>query len=86
MRKLKVRGLVKNLPDEIIIDISPIAIGKSIRVEDLSLKDINFLIIKIVRSYQLKLTRATRGATDTVEEAAAAPAVAAGARHQIGLE
>lgn len=80
LRKLKVRGLVKNLPDEIIIDISPIAIGKSIRVEDLSLKDIEFLDYKNSPVVSVKLTRATRGATDTVEEAAAAaPAVAAAA-------
>jgi large subunit ribosomal protein L25 len=74
LRKLKVRGLVKNLPDEIVVDISPVAIGKSIRVEDLSLKNIDFLDFKNSPVVSVKLTRAARGTAETAgAEAAPAP-------------
>ena len=65
MRKLKVLGMVKALPDEILIDISPLGIGKSIRVSDLSKKDIDFLDYKNSPVVSVKLTRAARGAAET---------------------
>jgi large subunit ribosomal protein L25 len=48
-RYLKVRGLVENLPDSIIIDITDLDIGKSIQAGDLKFE--NFEIIE--PSYQL---------------------------------
>lgn len=68
-RKLKVRGLVKNIPDEIVVDITTLGLGKSIMVGELSHKDVEFLDLKNNPVVSIKMTRAARGAA----EAAAAP-------------
>lgn len=43
MRKLFVQGLIKDLPDYIDIDITPLEIGQSMRVRDLNIPGIKFL-------------------------------------------
>jgi large subunit ribosomal protein L25 len=40
LRKLKVRGLVSQLPDKVEIDISDLDLGKTIRVGEVSLEGI----------------------------------------------
>lgn len=42
-RKLKIKGLIKDLPDEIVVDITEIAIGESIKISDLKRDNIEFL-------------------------------------------
>jgi len=42
-RTLKVRGLVKNLPEILTIDMTPIDIGHAIKVEDLSYPNIELI-------------------------------------------
>lgn len=73
-RKLQVRSIVKNLPDEIVVDISSLALGKSIRVGDLTVKNIEFLDTKNSPVVSVKLTRAARGVAETPAAGAAAPA------------
>jgi len=43
MRKLKIKALVKDLPDHITVDITPLEIGKSIKVADLTMANVEFL-------------------------------------------
>lgn len=43
IRKLKIKALVENLPDEIIIDISNLEIGDKIKISDLSENNFTFL-------------------------------------------
>jgi len=71
-RKLNIRGLVKNIPDEIVLDITTLGIGKSLRVGDLTHDKVEFLDLKNNPVVSVRLTRAARGeATDAA--AAAAP-------------
>jgi large subunit ribosomal protein L25 len=74
LRKLKVRALVKHLPDEISLDVTALALGKSIRVADLSFKDLEFLDFKNSPVISVKLTRASRGAAETATAGTPAPA------------
>ena len=43
MRKVRIKGLPSVLPDELKIDISKLAIGKSIKIADLSIEGLEFL-------------------------------------------
>ncbi len=78
-RKLKVRGLVKNLPDEIILDVTSLVLGKSIMIGDIVRKNIEFLDLKTSPVVSVKMTRVARGVaeTPTTGASAATPAVAA---------
>ena len=42
-RRLNVQGLPQDLPEEIVVDITELRIGKSIRISDISKGKINFL-------------------------------------------
>jgi large subunit ribosomal protein L25 len=61
LRKLKVKGLVKDLPDQIEIDITNLGLGKSLRVGDLTAKNIEFLNIKTNPVVSVRATRQSRG-------------------------
>jgi large subunit ribosomal protein L25 len=75
LRRLKVKALAKDLPDNIEIDVTKLAIGQSIKVGDLSLKDIEILDKKSNVVVAVTITRAARSAAgaavdDEEEEAA----------------
>ncbi len=60
MRKLRVKAIPGNLPDEIVVDITPMEIGDSVKVKDLPYPAVNFLdpdnaVVVLVKS--------SRGAT-----------------------
>jgi large subunit ribosomal protein L25 len=74
-RKVKVRGLVKNIPDEISVDISEIGIGKSVKVGDLVHKNLEFLDMKHSPVVSVKVTRIAKAVEGT--EGVAVPAGAA---------
>jgi len=69
LRKLKVRGVVKNLPEEIVVDITELGLGKSMRVGELSAENVEFLDFKNSPVVSVKLTRAARGAAETATPA-----------------
>jgi len=71
-RKLKVRGIVKDIPDEIVLDVTDLGIGKCIRVVDLTHKKVEFLNLKNSPVVSVKLTRAARGAAEGTAEPAKA--------------
>jgi len=78
LRRLKVKALAKDLPDTIEINVTKLGIGQSIKVGDLSLKDIEILDKKSNVVVAVTITRAARSAAgaavdeeEEVEEAAA---------------
>jgi large subunit ribosomal protein L25 len=74
MRKLKVKGIYTELPENIVVDVSKLGLGKSIQVGKLSFDKFELLNTKNAVVAQVKLTRAARGAaaaaaaTDDKEE------------------
>ncbi|MCL2074125.1 MAG: 50S ribosomal protein L25/general stress protein Ctc [Marinilabiliaceae bacterium] len=67
-RKLLVKGLAKNLPDELNVDVSSLGLGKSILVGDVDFPDLTLLNSKISVIVSVKLTRAARSATPQQQE------------------
>ena len=65
MRKLKVKGLYTQIPENIVINVSELGLGKSIQVAKVSVKDLEILNNKNAVVAQVKLTRAARGAAAT---------------------
>jgi large subunit ribosomal protein L25 len=43
MRKIKIKGIAKDLPEDITIDISDLDIGKSVKVKDLAIENIELM-------------------------------------------
>lgn len=61
-RKLRVSGLVENLPDELTIDTSKLELGKSIFVSDLNIEGLTILTPASTAICAVRMTRAARGA------------------------
>lgn len=70
-RKIRVSGMVNDLPDELVIDITNLGLGKTIFVGDLNFDKLEMLTPATTAVCAVKMTRAARGA-------AAAAAAAAG--------
>ncbi len=68
-RKLRVSGLVENLPDELIVDITELGIGKSIFVGDLKYDNLVLLNPASTSICAVIITRAARGAAAAAAEA-----------------
>ena len=62
MRKLKVKGLYPQIPENITLDVSSLGLGKSIQVGQVSVPNLEILNAKNAVVAQVKLTRAARGA------------------------
>ena len=60
-RKLKVRALYKNVPEQLKVNISHLALGKSIQVGELSFDNLELLNAKNAVVCRVQLTRAARG-------------------------
>ncbi len=65
MRKLKVKGLYTQIPENIVIDVTSLGLGKSIQVAKVSVDKLEILNAKNAVVAQVKLTRAARGAAAT---------------------
>jgi large subunit ribosomal protein L25 len=61
-RKLKVRGAMADLPENLLIKVADLGLGKTIQVGDLAFKNIELLNSKNTVVVQVKLTRAARAA------------------------
>lgn len=73
IRKVKVNGLPKNLPEAIEVDVTDLGLGKSRLVQDLSYDKFEILESKTAVIATVKLTRAARGlATGETETGTAA--------------
>lgn len=61
-RKLVVSALVENLPDEIVVDVTPLGVGKTIFVGDLDIEGLKFVTPATTAVCAVRVTRASRGA------------------------
>lgn len=61
-RKLTVSAMVENLPDEIVIDVTPLGVGKTIFVGDLQYEGLKFITPASTAVCAVRVTRASRGA------------------------
>ena len=71
MRRLRVSGLLANLPDELNIDVTDVELGKSIKVGELNFENLEILNAKNAVVCTVKLTRAARAAAKEEKAAAA---------------
>ncbi|MEG0796699.1 MAG: 50S ribosomal protein L25/general stress protein Ctc [Odoribacter sp.] len=62
VRKLKVKALPTNMPGELILDVTNLGLGKTIKVKDLSYENFAVVNPKEVVIAQIKLTRAAKAA------------------------
>ena len=77
-RTLKVKGLPKNLPDFLEINVEDIDVGQTVKVGDLNYKDISILNSSYETIVSVRVSRVTTKAEEEGEaaEAAAAAAIA----------
>jgi large subunit ribosomal protein L25 len=61
MRKLKVKGYLKDIPDELVVDISTLELGKTIKVKEMDVENIEFLDPGSNVVLSVKLTRVAKG-------------------------
>jgi large subunit ribosomal protein L25 len=76
-RRLKVSALPKDLPDVLNIDVTSLALGKSIVVGDLQYENVQILNPKVTIICSVKTTRAALGQQPGAENAPAAAAAPA---------
>lgn len=62
MRKLKVKALYTNIPERLIVNVSHLGLGKTIKVGELSFEGLELINAKDAVVCAVKLTRAARGA------------------------
>ncbi len=68
-RKLRIQGEMDKLPDEIVVDVTDLGLGKTVFVGDLSSDDYIFLTPATTAVCAVKVTRAARGAAAAAEAA-----------------
>ncbi|MEA4994913.1 MAG: 50S ribosomal protein L25, partial [Petrimonas sp.] len=61
IRKLKVKALANNLPEELVINVEKLELGKSIQVGSLNFEGLEILNAKNSVVCRVQLTRAARG-------------------------
>ena len=66
-RKLRICGLIANLPDELEVDITPMGIGSQIFAKDLTYDNINIVSPKGTLICAVRATRASAAAATTEE-------------------
>lgn len=67
-RKIHVRGVLEQLPDEIVIDVTDLELGKSVFVGDIVREGLVMLTPPTTAIAAVKMTRAARGAAAAAEE------------------
>jgi large subunit ribosomal protein L25 len=75
LRKVKIKATPSNLPDNIMVDISGLDLGKSVRVGDIKTDKYTILNSPLVSIASVEVPRALKGKAG--EEGAAAPAAEA---------
>lgn len=71
MRKLRVKGIPGNIPDELNIDITHLTLGKTVKIGDLNFEGIELIDPKNNVVAAVRLTRAARGMEAGEDEAEA---------------
>ena len=62
VRKLKVRATYDQIPETLVVDVTNLGLGKSIKVSELSYEGLEIVTPKEVVVVTIKMTRAARGA------------------------
>ena len=62
LRKLKVKACYNAIPERLVIDVTPLGLGKTIKVGELSYEGLELMNAKDAVVCAVKLTRAARGA------------------------
>lgn len=62
LHKMKVKALAKDLPDEIVIDVTELGLGQSIRVSDVKVEGLEMLNTHSIPVASVMITRAARAA------------------------
>ncbi len=62
IRKLKVKANYTSIPERLVIDVTPLGLGKTIKVGELSYEGLELMNAKDAVVCAVKLTRAARGA------------------------
>ena len=63
-RKLTVKALVDQLPDEIVVDVTPLKVGQTIFVGDLQFENLQFVTPATTAVCAVRVTRASRAASN----------------------
>ncbi len=66
-RKLAVRAIAKNIPDELVVNVEELEIGKATKVGQLKFKNLELLNAQNAVVVAVRLTRAARAAQDDLE-------------------
>ena len=61
-RKVTVSALAEHLPDEIVVDVTSLGVGKTIFVGDLNVENLKFVTPATTAVCAVRVTRASRGA------------------------
>lgn len=68
MRKLKVKGLLKDMPEKLTIDVTNLELGASVQVGDLNFEGLELLNGAKAVVCRVRLTRAARGAAAAADK------------------
>ena len=79
LKKLKVRGYVNDLPDNIVVDVTSLQMNQAIKVKDLDLKKMTVLVAENTIVVDVKAPRNAAAEEEATEEAAAPAAEGAAA-------
>ena len=63
-RKLVVKAMADKLPDEIVVDVTPLKVGQTIFVGDLQFEDLTFVTPATTAVCAVRVTRASRAAAN----------------------
>lgn len=66
-RKIHVRGILENLPDELLVDVTELNLGQSVFVGDIKREGLTMLTPATTAIAAVKMTRAARGAAAAAE-------------------
>ncbi|MDO5522909.1 MAG: 50S ribosomal protein L25/general stress protein Ctc [Bacteroidia bacterium] len=69
LRNLKVKALAEKLPQELVVDVEKLELGKSIQVGELNFEGLEILTPKNAVVCRVQLTRAARGAAAAATKA-----------------
>ena len=64
-KRLKVKAYVKDIPEAVNVDITPLGMGKTIRIGDLNFDKVEFIEPASMPVVSVKATRAAKEATET---------------------
>ena len=67
-RKIVISALVENLPDELVVDVTPLNVGQTIFVGDLKYDNLHFISPATQAVCAVRVTRASRGADAAAAE------------------